>query len=141
MDFARRQDAVQQSNSNHVVTVIGGTRGQATAEQLKHERYIKKLFDCFDIALKLHARTFRFTQVPRTDVMHVVVHMDIYKTGQLASLSIRESSGNTQFDLLVKKVIEDASRSFPPVPSSFATNIYSVPIQFGLPTAMLMHRR
>lgn len=141
MDYARKDGAIQNSKSNHLVTVKGKTFGQATADQLKHERYIKKLFDCIDVAFKLHRRNFRFTQIPQIDPLRVVILVDLQKNGMINSINIIKKSGNTQFDLFMPKVIKDAARSFPPVPSAFKTDIYSLPIEFAVSVASLCPTR
>jgi len=130
MNFARQQEAVRHSNSNHLVHIKGKNIGQATAEQLKHERYIKKLFDCIETSFNLHRRKFRFTQPPHTDPLCMSALVDLNKQGQIVAMNILTQSHNTQFDMFMTKVVKDASRSFPPVPSAFHTDIYSLPVEF-----------
>lgn len=138
---ARNNPALFNNNSNHLVSVIGGKRAQATEQQLKHERYIKKLFDCMNIVGKMHLKTLRFIQRPDEDILRVKVLMDLHKNGHLASVNILESSGNRQYDRFIIKVIRDAARSFPPVPSYFNTDLYSVPFWYDLPVAATLPRR
>lgn len=137
MEFARKEGAIKNSNSNHLVHVTGKNIGQATAEQLRHERYVKKLFDCIDVSFKFLGRQFRFAQRPNTDSLRIFVLIDLNKAGRIVSFKIVESSGDNQFDLFMKKVFKDAARSFPPVPTYFNTSIYSLPIQCNIPVATL----
>lgn len=139
---SRSKKVMTQSNSsNHLITISGKNIAQATADQLKHERYIKKLFDCIDIAFKLHRRGFRFTQQPQTDPLKMVLLVDVEKTGNIASINLIAGSENKQFDRFMLKVVKDASRSFPPVPTNFKTDIYSLPIEFVVAVSALSPMR
>jgi len=141
LSTAHKNPALFNNNSNHLVKVIGGKRAQATEQQLKHERYVKKLFDCMNIVGKMHLRTLKFTQRPDEDVLRVKVLMDLHKNGHLALVTIVKSSGNLQYDQFIIKVIRDSARSFPPVPSYFNTDLYSVPFWYDLPVAATMPQR
>jgi len=141
MEYARRENTLKSPPSNHLISVIGKNFGKATSEQLKHERYIKKLFDCVDVSFKLLKRSFRFTLIPQTEILTLYLFIDLDKKGRIASLKLVEPSGNTQFDIFMTKVFKDAARSFPPVPSSFNTEIYSLPIQCTIPVGALRPER
>jgi len=142
MQYARKENVLRPTtNSNHLVTVVSKKMGKATADQLKHERYIKKLFDCLDVSFAYLRSTFRFTHLPKRDMLKIFVQLDLDKQGKIVALKIVERSGNAQFDIFVKKVFEDAAKSFPPVPSFFDTDIYSLPIQCYIPSLSLFNRR
>ncbi|MCK5632238.1 TonB C-terminal domain-containing protein [bacterium] len=138
MEHARKDNALQQTNSNHLISITGKQKGQATAEQLKHERYIKKLFDCIDVSLKYLKRTFSFTSMPKADTLKLLCLVDLNPQGKIVKFNIVQPSGTAQFDIFMKKVFYDAARSFPPLPASFKTSIYSVPIKCHVSVAQLL---
>lgn len=138
---AQRHGATRDQNSNHLINITGKNRGKATADQLKHERYIAKLFECMQTSFKLFQPSFRFTIIPTTQSLVTAINLNLDTKGKIIDLQLVQSSGCTQYDLFVMKVIKNAGTSFPPLPEYFKTHRYFVPMQFHTPTYALMRRQ
>lgn len=124
------------SHSNHVATVIGGPAGAATEEQLRYERYAVKLMACINNSFAILFPHFRFVHKPSTRELTFTFVMDVNTKGDIVALTVRQATGNSQFDDFMVKLLYHASKSFPPLPSYFKARSCSFPIQCIMPTEM-----
>lgn len=137
MNYARVNTPGPPSDSNHAVTVIGAQAGKATEEQLRYERYAAKLFKCIQTSLTILLRNFRFIHKPDVQNLALNFVMDIDAKGDIAGLIVRQSTGNQQFDAFMIKVLQHASKSFPPLPIYFRTDVCSFPMIYTIPVAAI----
>ena len=110
-----------QENSQHYVDTRGGKEGQPTAEQLKYERYVAKLFACIQKSIRIHKHNM---QIQVYQEAEVDFQLTLNRNGTLADLRLIRSSGMRQLDEFILFVVRDAATSFPPVPSSLKHTSY-----------------
>lgn len=113
-DIAQGLMQRMQENSQHYVESRGGREGQPTAEQIKYERYIAKLFACIQKSIRIHKQNL---QIEVFQEAEVDFQLTLHRNGQLADLRLIRSSGYRQLDDFILFVVQDAASSFPPVPS------------------------
>lgn len=135
LDYTEKQGAnlIQYTKSAH---------GKPTEEQLKHERYIRRVFDCIETILSIRKNTLAMRQkVYPNDILTVLINIVLNTDGKIADISIAKTSGLTEFDQFMLHVIHESNPSFPPVPSYLSTDKYYLPIKFIIPAGMVMVRR
>jgi hypothetical protein len=110
-----------QDEQQHVVTIIGDPNKMPTAEQIKREQYLAKLQQCFYTSHStLRNHMPRIHEKPINPIISMKVHRD----GSASSICMIKSSSNTELDQFYLLVFQDASRSFPPLPSYFPLSYY-----------------
>lgn len=120
-DIAQGLMQKMQENSQHYVETRGGREGQPTAEQLKYERYIAKLFACIQKSIRIHKHNL---QIQVYQEAEVDFQLTLNRNGSLANLRLIRSSGVRQLDDFILFVVQDAASSFPPVPSYLKQTSY-----------------
>jgi membrane protein involved in colicin uptake len=101
-------------NSQHYVSSKGGNIGQPTAEQLKYERYVAKLFACMQKSIKIHRSAMNLDSFHQAEVYF---QLTLNRNGTLADVHLLTSCGIKQLDDFIIFIVRDAASSFPPVPS------------------------
>lgn len=134
-------DYTQQQGAN-LIQYTNAIEGVPTEEQLKNERYIKKLFDCIETTLKIKSNTLFLNQkIDINEVLTVLVNINLDSDGKLENMAIIRSSGLVEFDRFMLAIIDVSSRAFPPVPSYLLNkNKYNVPVKFFIPAQMVLAR-
>ncbi|MFC1842761.1 energy transducer TonB [Candidatus Dependentiae bacterium] len=135
LDYAQKQGA-------NLIQYTKSAKGMPTEEQLKHERYIKKIFDCIETSLKIRKNTLMVMRpVSPRDTLIVLINIVLNNNGRVNHTSVAKTSGIHAFDQFMLSIINESSTSFPPVPSYLSKNTYSLPIKFFIPAGMVMARR
>jgi len=107
-----------QKQGINLVQYVNSAKGVPTDEQIKRERYTRKLFDCFDILMKIKRNTLVLTQkVSPNHLFKITVNYVINKNGSLHYIKVLKTSGIHEVDNFIVDLIKEASSSFPPVPS------------------------
>jgi hypothetical protein len=114
------------NQSEHHVTVIGNNHGRVTAEQLKYERYIQKIFKCVQTSEKIYHQRMNFTAQ-----MNVYADIDLVldRNGKMLQLNLVRSTGYSELDEFILFVYKDASSSFPPVPQYIKEDPFAINIR------------
>jgi outer membrane biosynthesis protein TonB len=107
------------------LSMIGQEANNAkmTERQLKEGRYMEKLAGCIIAAWKAHAQECPFN-APETMALHL--EFVIVTSGAITAITILKSSGLRTVDQFVTRIMENAGRSFPPLPSFLSTNAYHI---------------
>lgn len=96
--------------------------GNPTETQLKHERFIQKIFSCLQVSAR-----FVGMQPPTKEEMRLGVAIVLDRNGRLKQAEIVQTSGNPALDEYALQVIRQAANSFPPVPTYLEGNPYILP--------------
>lgn len=112
----------KENSGSFGISMLGMQHGIPTDEQIKYERYLQKLSWCWQNACNIH----------RSKSPHVSIDSEIQlsfalnRDGILQDLTIRKSSGNRILDNFIVFVFQEASQSFPPVPSYLPDNPFQL---------------
>ncbi len=112
-----------QEQGSGMVEVLGAQQGMPTDEQLKHERYVQKIFWWIQKASDM--QNYRYQSIPQTDASSSWF-MLLNRDGSIRVLNLLQPSGVPALDAIVGDVIREASSSFPPVPAYFKGDGYSL---------------
>jgi hypothetical protein len=105
----------------HVITIIGDPRRLPTADQIKRERYLAKLQECFHTSCAtLRSQFPHITERPTEPIISMKVHRD----GSVSNITVIKPSNNAAVDQFYHTIFLDASRSFPPLPPHFPRDFY-----------------
>lgn len=115
-------DRGNNSSGSHGVSMIGMKTGKPSHEQLKYERYLQKLEWCFQNSLRIN----RDRIPPFSGNVTVYIALAINRDGTLKNLAVSQSSGNILLDKFVLFIFQDASSSFPPMPSYLPDDPFAI---------------
>lgn len=91
-------------------------RGAASMQQIMFVNYCKKILSCIVTSYRIHKHN-----APRCEQTRMAcIKLAITKDGGIYSLAIVQSSGNAALDHFMLALFQDASSSFPPVPTALA---------------------
>lgn len=119
------QGFVKHVEQSAAIQVESSKTGVANVEQLKHLNYIKKIIDCIENSFIINT-----AHIPANKTLKSIayVQLAVNKDGSIHTLTIAQSSGNTEVDRFLLYVFKDASSSFPPIPTSLQQNPYRFPL-------------
>lgn len=133
-------DYTEQQGAN-LIQYTNAIEGAPTEEQLKHERYIRKIFDCIDTTMKIKSNTLTFhTKVDPNQILTVIVKIILENNGKVSDMKILQSSGFIEFDRFMLNIVNNSSSGFPPVPSYLSKDKYPLPVKFFIPVQMVASR-
>lgn len=98
----------------HAIHMLGKKSGQPSDEQIKYERYLQKLGWCLQNSFNINN-----SRIPAsaTSESTVYVQLALNKDGTMRNCNVARSSGNASLDKFTLFIFNDASTSFPPVPT------------------------
>jgi TonB family protein len=133
-------DYTEQQGAN-LIQYTNAIEGAPTEEQLKHERYIKKIFDCIETTMKIKSNTLTFhKKVDPNEILTVLVKIILENNGKVSDMKIMQSSGFIEFDRFMLNIVNNSSSGFPPVPSYLSKDKYPLPVKFFIPVQMVASR-
>jgi outer membrane biosynthesis protein TonB len=98
-------------------------KGVASIDQIKHLNYCQKIIGCVVNSYKIHNHT-----APKKALAHRArIYLALNRNGSIARLTLQESSGDVSIDRFLLDMFQDASSSFPPVPTALQENPYTLP--------------
>jgi len=112
----------KEQSGSYGISMLGIKRGIPSEEQMRYERYLQKLVWCLQNSFNIN----RYKQPAISSDAPVHVFFSLDRDGILQQLSIKKSSGNMYIDQFVLFIFQDASSSFPPVPSYLTDNPFSM---------------
>ena len=115
---------LENEGNNLIKTVGGDPNKKPTAEQLKYENYVAKIFLQWQNACKINGDKIPVKYANTS--MHVC--LTINRAGKMADLIIRQSSGDTLIDNYVISLWNYASSSFPPLPAYIKNDTLVLPV-------------
>ena len=98
----------------HAIHMLGKKTGVPSDEQIKYERYLQKLSWCLQNSFNIN--NDRFPPSATTDST-VYIMLALNKDGTMRNCNVAKTSGNSQLDQFTLFIFNDASTSFPPVPT------------------------
>jgi hypothetical protein len=102
--------------------MLGMKRGIPSDEQMKYERYLQKLSWCLQNSFNINEG-----KTPRTSAdTEIHLFFSLNRDGILQQLTLKKSSGSKLLDDFVIFVFQEASQSFPPVPSYLPDNPFQL---------------
>lgn len=110
-------------NGTHAITMLGVKNAQPTDEQMKHERYLQRIGWCLQNSFKHQVGKIRHLGTIRTSAQ---VALSLYNDGRIADIRVTQYSGIVQLDSFIINIFQDASSSFPPVPTYLPRNPYTI---------------
>lgn len=97
--------------------------GAASIDQMKHLHFCQKIIGCIVNSYKIHSH-----QLPHDKNMGLLrIQLALNENGSIHTLRIDRSSGNPSADRFLLQLFQDASSSFPPVPTTFKEKPYQLP--------------
>lgn len=110
-------------NGSSRITMLGKEGALPSDKQLQHERYLEKIQWCLNNSFEIHR-----SKLPGMIQNNVSLElfMALNADGSMRTLTLRKSCGNQSVDQFVLFIFNDASSSFPPVPSYLPHNPYSI---------------
>jgi len=131
-----------QKHGANLIQYTNSAKGMPTEEQLKHERYISKVFSCIETSLKIKRNTLTIRQnISPNEILTVLVQIVLNTNGKINYMKVAKTSGIAEFDNFMVNIVNESSSSFPPVPSYLSKNSYHIPIKFFIPAGMVMAQR
>ncbi len=106
------------------MTVRSNNDGQASMEQMKQMHYMQKVIACIVNSYKINNNS----SLRGYSMQQARVQLAINRDGTIHTLQLVQSSGNMTIDQFLLTMFQDASSSFPPLPSSFKENTFHVPV-------------
>lgn len=102
------------NEGTHAIHMLGKKTGMPSDEQIKYERYLQKLNWCLQNSFNINKN-----RIPPSTSIHDTLHITLVlnKDGSMQQCSISKKSENPHFDQFALFIFNDASTSFPPVPS------------------------
>lgn len=117
-------DHIQANNNDSGKTLVNKDIARKTDQEHRQLRYKEKLDKCLRDSFAIHKK--RLNMIDTRDCSPVGISMALGRNGALKEVAISSSSGNTQLDLFVLLVFQDASSSFPPVPQHIPHDPYLI---------------
>ncbi len=106
------------------MAVRGNRDGQASMEQLQHIHYCQKIIGCVVTSYKIN----RTNTIQSHGMQPTRIQLALNRDGTIHTLNIVQSTGNHTTDQFLLHMFQDASSSFPPLPSSFKEHPYYLPL-------------
>ncbi|TET34689.1 hypothetical protein E3J61_02590 [Candidatus Dependentiae bacterium] len=106
------------------MTVRSQKQGQASMEQLQQMHYMQKIIGCIVNSYKIHNNS----SLRGYNMQQARIQLAINKDGTIHTLQLVQSSGNMTIDQFLLTMFQDASSSFPPMPSSFKEQTFYLPL-------------
>lgn len=105
------------------MTVQSQNQGQASMEQLQQMHYMQKIIGCIVNSYKIHNNS----NLRGYNMNPARIELALNKDGTIHTLQLVQSSGNMTIDQFLMNMFQDASSSFPPLPSSFKEQTLHLP--------------
>ncbi|MDR3549879.1 MAG: hypothetical protein P4L31_00560 [Candidatus Babeliales bacterium] len=124
------------NSSDHLVNAINGKDGKVTQEQLRYERYFKKISYHFTNSDKIHRSNHIDALMKARDQIRSSMNIQIAlnRDGSILDVRLASSCGSKVIDDYYMFVFKDASSSFPTVPS-----FLPAPLRFGYTIGVQQH--
>jgi hypothetical protein len=107
----------------HCISIIGDSNRMPTADQIKKERYLARLQQCLQVSLT----TMRSHMPPiREQVTDTLISLKLHRDGSVSEIIIKKGSNCPALDQFYISAFLDASHSFPPLPSYFSLDFYTL---------------
>lgn len=140
-DFSKGFLHYAKKNGANLVRYTKSMKGTPTAEQLKHERYIQKIFQQIETSLKIKKREFALNYHRiASDFFVLDINLLLNQNGHIDNITLTKSSGFHDFDNFMLSVLRDAGSSFPPLPKYFNVENYLLPVRFHIPIRLFTRR-
>ena len=131
-----------QKHGANLIQYTNSAKGVPTEEQLKHERYISRVFSCIETSIKIKRNTLTIRQnISPNEILTVLMQLVLNTNGKINYMKIAKTSGIKEFDNFMVNVVNESSSSFPPVPSYLSKDKYYIPIKFFIPAGTVMAQR
>lgn len=112
----------KEQSGSYGISMLGMKRGIPSDEQMKYERYLQKLSWCLQNSFNINER-----KTPRMSAdTEIHLFFSLNRDGILQQLTLKKSSGSKLLDDFVTFVFQEASQSFPPVPSYLPDNPFQL---------------
>lgn len=98
----------------HAIHMLGKKTGVPSDEQIKYERYLQKLSWCLQNSFNIN--NDRYPPSAKAEST-VYISLALNKDGTMRNCNVARPSGNPQLDQFTLFIFNDASTSFPPVPT------------------------
>lgn len=123
-------------SSDHLVNAINGKDGKVTQEQLRYERYFKKISYHFTNSDRIHrSNNIDALMKARSQIRNAMnIHIALNRDGTILDVRLATSCGSKVIDDYYMFVFKDASTSFPTVPS-----FLPAPLRFGYTIGVEQH--
>ena len=123
-------------SSDHLVNAINGKTGKVTEEQLRYERYFKKISYHFSNSDRIHRSNHIDALMKARDQIRdsMNIHIALNRDGSILDVRLASSCGSKVIDDYYMFVFKDASSSFPTVP-----NFLPAPLRFGYTIGVQQH--
>ena len=107
------------NESKHLVNAVNGKDGKITEEQLRYERYFKKVEWHFNNSDRIHRSTHLEALMKAREKINgsAQIFIALNRNGSLAELKLVSSCGAKVIDEYFMFIVKDAASSFPTVPS------------------------
>ena len=115
----------------HAIHMLGKKTGVPSDEQIKYERYLQKLSWCLQNSFNINNN--RFPPSATTDNT-VYIMLALNKDGTMRHCNVAKTSGNPQLDQFTLFIFNDASTSFPPVPTYLPHDPFTITYVISLNT-------
>jgi hypothetical protein len=106
------------------MSVRSNQQGPASMEQLQQMHYMQKIIACIVNSYKIRNNS----SLRGYTMQQARVQMALNKDGTIYILQLVQSSGNMTIDQFLISMFQDASSSFPPLPSSFKEQTFHLPV-------------
>jgi len=105
--------------SDHLVNALSEKTGHVSAEQIRYERYFKKIEWHFNNSEKIHRSSYINSLAAASKQIKgpLKIYLALNRNGSLLDLKIIQSCGAPVIDDYFIFILRDASSSFPPVPN------------------------
>jgi len=106
------------NNSDHLVNALSEKTGVASAEQIKYERYLKKLEWHISNSDRIHRRDYidNLASAKTQPLNNLKLYLALNRDGSISELELITSCGIKVIDDYFLFIFRDASTSFPSVP-------------------------
>lgn len=111
------------------ISMMGDPGAQMTQDQLRHERYLQKIYRTLDTAFRIYRHEMPHIGMQKLEVL---VELALNKDGSIRWLKLSEGCGIHSVDLFILEVFKKASMSFAPVPDHLPHNPYIISLSLGI---------
>ncbi len=122
--LAQLTDGFMQHLQESPMMVKSDRQGQASMEQIQHMNYCQKIIGCIVNSYLIN----KTRTIQGNDMNQTSIQLAINQNGSIHTLTIVRSSGNITVDRFLLHIFQDASSSFPPLPTSLKEQPYYLPL-------------
>jgi outer membrane biosynthesis protein TonB len=112
-----------QHEGDYTISMSGNASAKATETQLKVGRFLQRIIGAIQNSWRANTTHYPLSKPVIASIHFTIV---INKNGTLNKVGIDRSSGNYLIDNYIKRIIQDASSSFPSIPDYMGHDVCSI---------------